>query len=158
MSRQLDIPFQYWLLVAREVAVERREELLPGLVDVGLVQQAVDDERVVPVRLVAAVFIVTSNMIKVAVSAGEKPPAKPTRPCLLPSGVLDNSVGVGTGGATMGVLVVLIEGVGSPEDAVTVGTGITLVALMELVLVSLPVKLALESNITKSAPVSTLGF
>ena len=58
----------------------------------------------------------------------------------------------------MGVLVVLVEGIRAPKDAVAVRTGVALVALVELVLVPLPVKLALEGDVAEGAPVSALGF
>lgn len=60
--------------------------------------------------------------------------------------------------AAMGVLVVLVEGVGTPEDAVAVRTGVALVAFVKLVLVALPVELALEGDVTEGAPVGALGF
>ena len=53
---------------------------------------------------------------------------------------------------------VLVEGIGAPEDAVAVRAGVALVALVELVLMALPVKLALEGDVAEGAPVSALGF
>lgn len=58
----------------------------------------------------------------------------------------------------MTCLVVLIEGVGTPKDAVTVGTRVLLVTLVELILVSLPVKLPFELGVTSKSMVSNVGL
>ncbi len=79
-------------------------------------------------------------------------------PRLLSLRILDHTLCMRTCGAAVGVLVVLIEGVGTPKDAVAVGTGVALVALVELVLVPLPVELALKGDVAKGAPVGAGGF
>lgn len=58
----------------------------------------------------------------------------------------------------MRILVMLVEGVGAPKDAVAVRTGVALVTLVELILVPFPVKFSLKSYVAKGAPVSALGF
>lgn len=57
----------------------------------------------------------------------------------------------------MACLVVLIEGVGTPEDPITVGTRVLLVTLVELILVSLPVKFPFELGVTPKSMVSNAG-
>ena len=79
-------------------------------------------------------------------------------PCRLLLRIPHDAVRVGTRRAAVSVLVVLVEGIGAPEDAVAVRAGVALVALVELVLVALPVKLALEGDVAEGAPVSALGF
>jgi hypothetical protein len=69
-----------------------------------------------------------------------------------------DAVGMRTRRTPVGVFVVLVEGVGTPEDAVAVRTGVALVALVELVFVSFPVEFALEGDVAKGAPVSALGL
>lgn len=51
-------------------------------------------------------------------------------------------------------LVVLIEGVGTPEHTIAVGTRVLLVTLVKLILMSLPVKLPLEFGVTTKSLVS----
>lgn len=58
----------------------------------------------------------------------------------------------------MTCLVVLIEGVGTPEDPIAVGTRVLLVPLVELILVSLPVKLSFELGVTPKSMVSNVGL
>lgn len=60
--------------------------------------------------------------------------------------------------AVVTCLVVLIEGVGAPEDAIAVGTRVLLVTLVELILVSLPVKLPFELGVTSRSMVSNVGL
>jgi hypothetical protein len=67
-------------LVAWEVAVERGIEVFPCVANRRLVKQAVDDEGVVPVRLIAAVFVVPGNMVEIAVATGEEPAAEAACP------------------------------------------------------------------------------
>ena len=126
--------------------------------DIRLMQKAVNNERVVPMRLGASILVMTGDVIEVAVATGKEASTKPTRPGLFAACVLNDAVGMRTCGAAMCILVVLVEGVGTPKDAIAVGARIALVAFMEFVLVSLPVKFALKSNIAKCAPVSTLRF
>ena len=109
-------------------------------------------------RLVAAVFVVAGDMVEVAIAAGEEASAEAARPGLLALRVLDDALGVRTCRAAVCVLVVLVERVGSPEDAIAVRAWVALVPLVELVLVPLPVELALERDVTKCAPISTLRF
>jgi len=42
------------------------------LANAGLVQKTIDHKRVVPVRLVAAIFVVSGDMVKVAIAAGKE--------------------------------------------------------------------------------------
>lgn len=79
-------------------------------------------------------------------------------PCCFALCIAHHPIRVRACRAAVGVLVVLIERIGSPEDPIAVGTRIALISLVELVLVSFPVKLALESNVTKGAPVCALRF
>lgn len=58
----------------------------------------------------------------------------------------------------MGILVMLIEGIRAPKDAVAVRAGVTFVTLVELILVPLPVELSLKGNVAECAPVSAGGF
>lgn len=80
MAGRRGVPFEHGLLVARQVAVERGVEVFPRVADGWLVEEAVDDEGVVPVRLVAAVFVVAGDMVEVAVAAGEKAAAEAACP------------------------------------------------------------------------------
>lgn len=134
------------------MVVQTGVELLPGVVDGGLVQEPVYDVRVVPVRFVAAVLVVASDMIKVTVPAGEKGGAESTGPGSLALRVFDDVVGMGACGTAMCILVMLVEGVGAPKNTVAARAGIALIPLVEFILVSLPVKLALESHVAKRAP------
>jgi hypothetical protein len=62
------------------MAIELGIEVFPGLVNGWLVKKAIYDERVVPVRLVATIFIVASDMVEVAVTAGEESATEATCP------------------------------------------------------------------------------
>lgn len=152
------VPLEQGLLCAWEMIVEAGMELLPGMVYGRLVEETVYYVGMAPVRLVAAVLVVAGDVVEVAVSAGEESSTEPAGPRSFPLRVLDDALGVRAGGTAVGVLVVLIEGVGAPEDAVAVGAWIPLVPFVELVLVSLPVELALESHVAKGAPESPWSF
>lgn len=128
------------------------------MVNDGLVQQPVDNEGVVPVLLVAAVLVVAGDVIEIAIPRAEKPAAEAAGPCLLAMRIPDYRIGVWTCCAAVGVLVVLVKGIGAPEDAVAIRARIPLVPLVEFFLVALPVELALEGDIAKGAPVGALGF
>lgn len=97
-------------------------------------------------------------VIEIAVSTCKEASAKATSPCLLSSRILDNTVGMWASGAAVRVFMMLIERVGAPENAVAVRTRVALVALVEFILVSLPVKLTLEGDVAKGAPVRALRF
>ena len=152
------VPLEQWLLRAREVVVQTGVKLLPSMVDGRLVEEAVYDVGMVPVRLVAAVLEVMGNVIKVAVPAGEKGSTEPTGPGSLAMRVFDNAVGVRARGASVGVLVVLVERVGAPEDAIAARARVPLVPLVELVLVPFPVELALEGDVAKGTPKGSRGL
>lgn len=112
----------------------------------------------IPVGLVAPVLIMSCHMVEIPIPGAHKRAAESARPPRPPLRVPHHLLGVRARRAPVGVLVVLVEGVGAPEDAVAVRARIALVALVELVLVPLPVELALETDITKSAPVRALGL
>lgn len=158
VPRRLGIPLQHGLLAPRQMPIQLRVELLPGLDDGRLVQQPVNHQRVIPVAFVAAVLVVARDVIKVAIPAPQKGAAEAAGPGVLALRVLNDAVGVGASLAPVGVLVMLVERVGAPEDAVAVGAGIPLVPLVELVLVTLPVELTLEGHVAKGAPKRTLGL
>lgn len=108
--------------------------------------------------LVASILIMAGDMVEIPIAAGKKTSAKSAGPCCFALCVAHHPIRVRACRAAVGVLVVLIERIGSPEDPIAVGTRIALISLVELVLVSFPVKLALESNVTKGAPVCALRF
>ena len=108
--------------------------------------------------LVAAILIVAGDMVKVAITTAEEAAAKSTGPGALAVRVLDHFVGVGTGCTSVSVLVMLVEGISAPEDAVAIGTRVPLEPLVKLVLMPFPVKLALESDVAECAPECSLGL
>lgn len=82
--------------------------------------------------------------------------AEAARPVLALSEELDHLFGVRASLASVALLVMLVERVGSPEAAVTsrFGTRILAPALVKLILVALPVVLALEAGLTRGAPIN----
>lgn len=97
-------------------------------------------------------------MVEIPVPSSHECTAESTGPSRPPLRIPDHLLSVRAGRAPVCVLVMLVEGVGAPEDAVAVRAGVTLMSLMEFVLVPLPVELALETDIAECAPVRTLGF
>lgn len=142
--------------MAVELALLADEELSPCLQDEGLVQQAVDDVGVHPVvlgvsgfEMLCDVFVV---LLELTVHGGTES-ASPGPPL---HHVLDDGIGVRASLAAMGGLVVLVESVRTPEALVAVGARVFPPSLVELLFVSFPVKLALESLVAGGAPVA--GF
>jgi hypothetical protein len=137
--------------------------------------------------LVAPIVVMAGYMVEVTITAGLKSatePACPTKalawvvrsshgktpapiglitqrggvPCRLFMRIFHHTVGMGTGGAAVGILVVLVEGVGTPKKAVTVRTWVSLVSLVKFVFVAFPVELALKGDVAEGAPVCPLLF
>ena len=150
------IPPQNRLLIAWYMSVQLSKQLLPCLADQRLVKQRVDHKRVVVMRLVASVLVVSRHMVEIPVPGSHKRTAETTAPTRPPLRIPNHLLGVRAGRASMCVLVVLVEGVGAPEDAVAVRAWVALVSLVEFVLMSLPVELALETDVAECAPVRTL--
>lgn len=148
MPTELRTPSTKLSLLARHHGV-------PGIVDERLVQQAVDDARVHPVSLAQARLEMPGDMLNVTLSCGMQGRAEATGPILALAQESDDLFSVGTRLAAVALLVMLIERVGAPEAAVAarLGAGILPPALVELVFVTLPVVLALETCLTRGAPV-----
>lgn len=146
-ARCLCVPAVARLLLLGDVAEARADDVLPCGVDAGLVEEAVDDVRVVPVGLCAARLVVQADVVDVPVHGRQERGAEAARPRALLTRVLDDFVGVRARLAVVPRLVVLVECVCAPEDPVAVWARILLVPFVELVLVPLPVKLALEFGV-----------
>lgn len=118
-------------------------------------QQAVDDARVHPVSLAQARLEMPGHMLNVTLAGRMQGRAEAAGPVLALAEESNHLFGVGTGLAAVALLVMLVERVGAPETAVAagLGAGILSPALVELVFVTLPVVLALETRLTRGAPV-----
>lgn len=132
-----------------------RHHGVPGIVDERLVQQTVDDARVHPVSLAQARLEMPGDMLNVTLSCRMQGRAEATGPVLALAQESDDLFSVRTRLAAVALLVMLVERVGAPEAAVAarLGAGIFPPALVELVFVTLPVVLALETCLTRGAPV-----
>lgn len=117
-------------------------------------QQSVDDIRVIPVSSGPPCLIMQTDVVDVSIHGRQKGGAETASPRTLLTGILNHLVGMRTCFAIMTRLVVLVEGVGAPEHAIAVGTRVLLIAFVELILVSLPVKLPFELGITTKSMVS----
>lgn len=118
-------------------------------------QQAVDDARVHPVSLAQARLEMPGHMLDVTLTGRMKGRAETTGPVLALAQEPDDLFGVRTRLAAVALLVMLVERVGAPEAAVAAGLGAGILppTLVELVFVTLPVVLALETRLTRGAPV-----
>ncbi len=153
VAGRLNVPFVHGLLLPGEMAVEGAHQLLPSVMHGRLVQQAVDGVGMAPVGLGATGLVVLGDVVEVAIAGGQEGGAEAAGPGGLALGELDDAVGVGAGGAAVGLAVVLVERVGAPEDTIAARTGVLLVPFVELVLVALPVEFALELGVAEAAPV-----
>lgn len=132
------------------------DKCVPSLVDQGLVQETIDHPRVHPVTLGHTRLEVAGDVLNMALASRVKSRAEAAGPVLALSKELDHLFGVGTRLAAVALLVVLVERVGTPEASVAtrLGAGVLAPALVELVLVALPVVLALEARLTRGTPVN----
>lgn len=129
---------------------------IPSLVDQRLVKETIHNARMHPVTLCHTRLEVSSNVFDVALAGRVKGRAEAARPVLALSEELDHLFSVRASLASVALLVMLVERVGSPEAAVTsrLGTRILAPALVKLILVALPVVLALEAGLTRGAPIN----
>lgn len=118
-------------------------------------QQTVDDARVHPVGLAQTRLEMPGHMLNVTLACRMQGRAEATGPVLTLAEESNHLFSVGTCLAAVALFVVLVERVGAPEAAVAarLGAGIFPPTLVELVFVTLPVVLALETCFTRGAPV-----
>lgn len=121
-------------------------------------KQAVDYQTMIPVCFVVIIFVVLRYMVDKSMTGAHERPAESTGPRRPPLRRPDHLLSVRAGPAPVCVLVMLVEGVGVPEDDVTVRAGVTLMSVVEFVLVPHPVDLAPEIDIAGYAPVRALGL
>ena len=134
---------------------QERYELLPGLIDVRLVEETVDYLGVCPVfGFCHAALEMFGHVVEEAVSGGKESGTDTAAPRALPLGVYDYILGMGACGAVVGRLVMLIESVRTPKYPVTAGAGVPAIPLVKFFLMALPVILACKGGLTRGAPVS----
>jgi hypothetical protein len=141
--------------VIRLLAIDKR---IPSLVNKGLMKQAVDHTRVHPLSLCHTRLEMPSHMLNVSLPGRVKGRAKATSPVLALAEKPNNLLGVRTGCASVALLVVLVERIGSPKAAVAAGLGAGVLppTLVKFVLVALPIVLAFEARLARCAPVNVL--
>lgn len=121
-------------------------------------EQAVYNTRVHPLAFGHARFEMTCHMLNVSFPGRMQGGAEATGPVFALAQEFDDLLGVRAGGAAVALLVVLIERVASPEAPIAAGFGARVLppALVEFVLVALPVILALEACLARRTPVDVL--
>lgn len=129
-----------------------RDQRLPGLYDPVLVKEPVDDVRMRPVLFRHTALKVCRHVVDMSLELAVQRRAEPAAVCPpLPHRPHDH-FGMWACLTAMGRLVVLVEGIGAPEALVTAIARVFARAVVELLLVPLPVELALERLITRRAP------
>ena len=140
---------------AGELGLLAGEEVLPGLVDERLVEEAVDDARVHPLGLCLARLKVAGDVLDVALARGVQGRAEAAGPVLSLAEVAHYFFRVRARLAAVRLFVVLVEGVGAPKGPVAawLRARVLLPALVEFVLVALPVVLSLKGRVARRAAV-----
>lgn len=157
-SGLVGVPAELWPS-ARELGLLALDEILPRLVNMRLVQKAVNDPGVHPLSLGQARLKMARDMFNVALTGGMQCRAESTGPVLAFAQVLDDFLGVRARLATVALFVMLVEGVGPPEASVAARFRARVLspALMELIFVPFPVILALEASLTRRTPIYVLS-
>lgn len=111
-----------------------------------------------PVVLGQARLKVPGNVFDVTFACRVEGRAEATSPILALPEKLDNLFRVWASLASMALLMMLVKGIGAPKAAVAAGFGARILspALVELILVSLPVIFSLEARLARRAPVNVL--
>jgi hypothetical protein len=134
------------------------DEGFPGFMNQGLVQQAIDNARVHPLALGHARFEMACHVLDVSFASRMKGRTETASPVLALTQESHHLLGVRARLATMALLVMLVERVGTPEAAIAprLRARIFPPAFMELVFMALPIVFALEARLTRRAPIDIL--
>lgn len=102
-----------------------------------------------PIAFRQARLEMACNVLNVALAGRVQSRTETTGPVLALTQEFDHLLGMGTRRATMTLLVMLVEGVRSPETSIAARLGARIFppSLMELVFVAFPIILALEARL-----------